>query len=91
MHFHVRQESLPNGVHKIGRTLDRDGFPVRSNDLGKIDRRVTWTGTDIEHSRAGANTGVPPTFQNDVSPGAMLHTEPLQFLIEGTENVIPRF
>jgi hypothetical protein len=95
VHFDVCKLALSNHVldrvNEIGRTLDRDDFSGRADEFGKIDRRVPWTRADIEHFAAGSNAGFFPAIQNDRSPGAMLHTEPLELGFMRAKDIIAFF
>src|SRR6266513_5954759 len=48
-------------AHKLTRTLERDYFTRRLDNLRKIDSGITRPGANIEHATAHGNTGFLPT------------------------------
>src|ERR1039457_3348025 len=92
MNLHVRERARTtrffHGRHKIARALERSHLTTWSDNLRKIDGRVTGARADIEHAFSGGDSGFLPAIQNDRAPDAMLQAEPRNFFLVRAENVI---
>ena len=62
-----------------------------ANNLRKIDSGIAGTGADIEDTAAIDHARFLPAIQNYRPPGAMLHSQSLEFLVVSPENVIALF
>lgn len=75
-------------MDEILRTFKRHDFAARPDDFRKIDRRIAGTCADIEDAFTHGDPGPLPAIQNYRTPDTVLQSEPRQFLIMRTQNVI---
>jgi hypothetical protein len=84
----ARTARFVHRADKVFRSLDRDHFAGRADDLGKIDSGIARASSDIEHALAHGDTGSLPAIQNHRTPNAMLQSESCQLLVVGAKDVI---
>jgi|SRR6187549_337384 hypothetical protein len=92
MNLYVRERSSATGLFhcadEVLGTLERNDFTGWSDDFCKIDSRVPRARAHIQDAFAHGDTGSLPAIQNYRTPDTMLQSEPCQFLIVSTQNVI---
>src|ERR1700722_17041412 len=75
-------------VKKCGRLFDGRDVALSTHDLRGVACCVAGTGTKIDHSRAASESGAHPGIEHIRTPHLMLRTEPSDFLVVSTQDVI---
>ncbi len=69
------------------RAFQHDHLAVAADDFRQVEGRVARSRADIQHNLSAGDPSLPPQIEHAGSPDAMLHAQPLDFGVMGSDDV----